>query len=201
MYIYTLVPSPCMPSFHHIWFVPKLNGNELEMQRTELIPSLSGTLTFFLQMQCDLAIAWRMEAITYALLALGWVCMLLVYTSISSGYYPLSSQLGNLLLRCGLSLTGSLSNLPRTTVEPTDTPEKQPCIHNIANTSFGPKHIYRALCTIKTPEMRKPPYSIKPTGSPIPTVPDVWTLSQEDLLWWAITWASRANVLHVLHIL
>jgi len=55
--VYTLVPSPCMPSFHHIWFVPKLNGNEVEMQRTELIRSLSGTLTFFLQMQCDLAIA------------------------------------------------------------------------------------------------------------------------------------------------
>ena len=56
------------------------------------------------------------------------------------------------------------------TVEPrpTDTPEK---IYDIVDTLLGPKCIYISLCTIKTPEMQKPLYSIKQTGSPVPTVP------------------------------
>ena len=50
----------------------------------------------------------------------------------------------------------------------------KPAIYDIVETSFASECIYVCLCTIKTPEMRKPPYSIKQTGSPGSTVPELY---------------------------
>ena len=41
-------------------------------------------------------------------------------------------------------------------------------IYNFADTLFGLKCIYICSCTIKIPEMQKPQYSVKWTGSPAP---------------------------------
>ena len=43
----------------------------------------------------------------------------------------------------------------------TDTHPWIAAIYDIADTLFSPKHIYICLCTIKTPEMWKPLYSVK----------------------------------------
>ena len=59
----------------------------------------------------------------------------------------------------------------------------QPClrefkvaIYDTADTSVDPKCIYICLCRIKTPEMWKPLYSVKWTGSPVPTVPELYKI-------------------------
>ena len=46
----------------------------------------------------------------------------------------------------------------------------------IADALFGPECNYVHLCTIKTPEMQKPPYSAKWTGSPVLTVPELYKI-------------------------
>ena len=45
------------------------------------------------------------------------------------------------------------------------------------DTSSGPECIYICLCTINTSEMRKPPYSVKQTGSPILIVPELYKIN------------------------
>ena len=47
-------------------------------------------------------------------------------------------------------------------------------VYNIADTSFDPECIYVCLCTIKSPEMRKPLYSVKWSGFPVPTLPELY---------------------------
>ena len=50
-------------------------------------------------------------------------------------------------------------------------------IYGIADTSFGPKCVYIiCLCTIKTPEVRDSSYSIKRTGSPASTMPELYEI-------------------------
>ena len=55
-------------------------------------------------------------------------------------------------------------------------PHLTAAINVIADTSFGPECIYICLCKIKTSEVWKLLYSIKWTGFPVSSVPEVYKI-------------------------
>ena len=78
-------------------------------------------------------------------------------------------------------------------------------IYDIADTLLGPV----CLCTIKTPEMQKPPYSVEQTVSPVPTVPELYKIHSiiQTLIhrFWKIVchiqWIQRLGIILILSLI